>query len=406
MFRNWRRVFAAVAFIAGCALTAHAQERRSAPAAVRLSLDSAYDAVRQAGASTGSATASRLRVEASQDRGSRRGRTRLWAGVTTDQSWGRGRARGVTTALSADTALTLTRRTQVAMSARATSSPLDLFPAFGAADAAPSTPSISSGSELEGTRTLAHSAQVAVTRTLGPRLRAGLTASHTASRSSADRVGSTAFGGRVSRRAGPFAEWYAGYRLTTTNYVRAREHGAQRQHDLDLGLSYARPLPFWDHTTFTVATGSTVLSDGTRRHMRLNTAAGVERRFARRWSGRADYTRPIQFVAGFAEPFLSDAVRLSLTGTLPGRTLVSASAGLARGTLGVAQGAAAFGSHTGSIRVARNIGPEWQVEMTYHDARYRFGSAASLGGTIPGRFARRGLRAGLVWAPAIGRGRR
>jgi hypothetical protein len=371
-------------------------------AAARLSMESAFDSVRSTSEGPHAGAAVRLRADLSHDRASRRGTLRLWAGVTGDQGFGGIVARSLAEAISVDGTVTLTRHTRVEVAERASWSPLDLFPVFGAADAE-SSRTVRSGSELQAARTWTQNGRVSLIRTLGRRSSATLTAGHATSLRAGDGVHTASAGGRVSRRIGSFGEWHGGYGFAATTFAGRPGAGVQRRHDVDVGVDYARPLPFSRHTTFALTTGSTMLVDGDKRYGRFNTTAGVVHRVTGLWSGRVDYTRPVQFVAGFTQPFLSDSVRLSAAGPLPRRLALTATAGYARGTLGARAGAAGFDSYTSVVRVTRRLGATWQWEAEYHDARYRFDRAPSADGSIPGRFVRRGARAGLVWSPVIGR---
>jgi hypothetical protein len=371
--------------------------------AVRLSMESAIDrVVSTTEGPAGSDSAARFRADIAHDRASRRGTLKLWAGVTADQGLSGIAARSLAEAASVDAAVILSRRMRVELSGRASWSPLDLFPAFGSADGE-STRTVRSGSELQGDRTLSHTGRISLTRTLGRRSSASLTAVQGSSVRAEDGVHSTSVSGRISRRIGSFGDWHGGYGFAATRFAGRLESGVQRRHDLDVGVDYTRPLPFSRHTTFTLITGSTLLVDGEKRHGRLNATAGILHRLTGIWSGRLDYLRPIQFVAGFTEPFLSDSVRLSIAGPFARRAAVTAAAGYARGTLGPGAGAAGFTSYNATVRVTRRLGAAWQWEAEFHDARYAFDRAPSAAGEVPKRFVRRGARAGLVWSPVIAR---
>lgn len=342
-----------------------------------------------------------MRAELSHARGTRRSKLRLWSGLTAEQAWGIGEARGVALTMTADSTVILGRRSRLEFAERVSSAPLDLFTALGSTDAA-TAGRIGSHSQLDGARTLTHDASVALTRTLGRRSEASLAARQGLSMTGDDRVASASVGGRVGRRAGAFAGWHVGYAFTADAFQRDAMRGRQQRHDLDVGIDYSRPLR--RDTSFSLATGSTVLSDGQKRRLRMNATAGVGHQLNRHWAARADYSRPIQFVAGFAEPFLSDALRVTLSGRITRDVTTAVTAGAARGTLGVS-GADPFVSHSVSVRVGRRLTRAWELALEYHDARYRLGIALGVMERIPRAFSRRGVRAGVVWAPRVARGR-
>jgi hypothetical protein len=250
---------------------------------------------------------------------------------------------------------------------------------------------------------LTQDARVALTRTLNPRSVAVVSGTYTYSATGPDRVISRGVAARLERHFGAFLGWHAGYGFTQASYSGTASQTDQRRHDLDLGIDYARPLSFWRHTTFAVGTGSTLLVEPTTgRQMRLVVTSRIERQVTRTWAARVEYSRPIQYVAGLAQPLLSDAVRVGLDGRLTRGVLLTAVAGAARGEVG-AVGGQRFRSADAVVRIARRLGPEWDLQVEYQDARYRFAGGTSPGGAIPGAFARRSFRGGLVWSPALRR---
>lgn len=372
------------------------------PTVVQLAVESAYEAIGQRGGMRRGDGVSRFRGELSHRRSSRRASIRLWGGMTADQAWGGALSRNIASAATIDSTVTLTRRNRLELSSRISASPLDLFTAFGAADPGVAERAVGSRTALHEARTVAQHARLAFSRTLDARSEMTVGVAHAGSTVGSDRVDAASINGRFARRVGPFASWHAAYGVTGTTFERGGRAALRQRHDLDFGFDYARPLPFWSHTTATVTTGSTLLVDRGRRHIRLSPAASLERRVTRWWSARVDYSRPVQFVAGFVDPLLSDAVRGTVTGILPARLSATLTAGVARGTLG-RSAAARFTSYSGSARLSRRLGPVWQMEIEYHDARYAFSGGASPGASIPAAFGRRGLRAGVVWAPVLAR---
>jgi uncharacterized protein involved in exopolysaccharide biosynthesis len=81
--------------------------------------------------------------------------------------------------------------------------------------------------------------------------------------------------------------------------------------------------------------------------------------------------------------------------------MVTAIAGMARGAVGYGRrrGRQRFESANGSVRIARRLGPEWDLQRSIRtrgiDSRRRLA-----GGAIPAAFARRSFRGGLAGRPA------
>lgn len=378
----------------------HAQSA-TPPVGLRVSLDSEVERVGApvAGA-PGTDGGSRAGLELFREHPSRRGNVSLWTGVTADQFWGTGTAGTLASAASVDSSLTLTRRMKLEMGERVSLTPLDLFAALGSADPAAVQQRVVAGSELRNVRTLSHTGHAALTRTLGARTQATVSAAESVSWSGADRVISSGANGLISRRVGPYAGWHVGYGVTHVNSSLGAERSIDVRHDVDAGVDYARPLPFWRHSSFGVTTGTTLLSERDGRRLRMNAAVHFDRRVTPHWAVTADYSRPIQYVAGLLQPLLSDAVRVGVDGRLGRRLALSLSTGGSFGSLGLSS-AAHFASYTGAVRLSRQLGPDWRLQLEYHDAWYRFD--ASPGGAIPMSFERRGFRSGVVWDPFAGR---
>ena len=110
------------------------------------------------------------------------------------------------------------------------------------------------------------------------------------------------------------------------------------------------------------------------------------------------YQRPIEYLAGVAQPLVTDSLRVSAAGLLPRRISFTATATAASGTVGVV-GGSHYASYVGTAHFSRHLAPGWRLDVEFHDSWYRFDSSPGAG--IPPAFARRGFRTGLVWAPTV-----
>jgi hypothetical protein len=364
---------------------------------VRLALESAFETAAASGPSV-PVGASRLHADLSKQRVSPRSNVGLWSGLTAEQPWIQTDRGSLAGALSVDGRVALSRRNSVTFSQQVSSGPTDVFASLGSAMPATASRSVLNGSELPGaSRTTAESGLFALTRRLNARSQASLSGTQSASLMGRDGVASAGVLANLLRRRGSYGGWHLGYGFAMSA---SRTNGStrdDRRHDLDAGFDYDRPLSFWRHTTISVTTGSTVLTGVDGQHFRLNAAAALSHQLAQRWAVTANYSRPIEYVAGFARPLISDAVRAGFTGMLPHRISLQASAGGAWGSEGSA-GGARFASYTATLRLTRRLSPEWALEGEYHDASYRFDRDPHALG-IPPAFARRGFRTGIVWAP-------
>jgi hypothetical protein len=367
----------------------------SAP--VRVSVQSVFDTVSAtAGAAPQSEGLSRFAADVSHQRGTRRGVIRLWGAVSGDRSWTEADQQ-FTAAIAADSEVTLTRRMRLAFSDRASAAPVDVFAALGSAPAAESFRPVTNGTELQTSRAIENRAAVSLTRTMSSLTDIAFSGTALISNAAGARVTAAGAGGKVTRHVGRFAAWYVGYGLSQAHTEEGSRGVDQRRHDIDVGVDYSRPLAVWRNTTLRVATGTTVLAQDNERRARLSVAARIGHRFAAQWSGSLDYSRPIEYVVGLVEPLIADAVNITVTGMLPRRIAVSATAGASAGVVGL-NNAARYQSYTASLRCTRRIAPGVDAAFEIYDAAYK-SSGLVAHGSLPEAFGRRGIRAGLTWAP-------
>jgi hypothetical protein len=366
-------------------------------APVRVSVQSVFDTISATGGAAPQAQGlSRFAADLSHQRGTRRGPIRLWGAASADRSWTEADQQ-FTAAIAAESDITLTRRMHLSFSDRASAAPVDVFAALGSAPAAESFRPVTNGTELQATRAIENRAAISLTRTVSALTDIAFSGTGLFSNAAGARVTAAGAGGRMTRHVGRFAAWYVGYGLSEAHTHDGTRGVDQRRHDIDVGVDYSRPLSVWRNTTLRVATGTTVLAQDNERRARLSVAARIGHRFAAQWSGSLDYSRPIEYVVGLVEPLIADAVNITLTGMLPRRIAVSATAGAAAGTVGL-NSAARYQSYTASLRCMRRIVPGVDAAFEIYDAAYK--SSGLLGhGSLPEAFGRRGIRAGLTWAP-------
>jgi hypothetical protein len=255
---------------------------------------------------------------------------------------------------------------------------------------------------LGAARETRNDGEVTLSRTLSRRSTASVSFTHTSSRSAGlAPAGSQLASVRLERRLSPSAMFHAGYGFGSASFATA-DAAAGVRHDVDFGFDFARPLPFSGRTVLETETGSTILSDGRSRRLRLVLRGSLSRDLAPRWSSRIEYSRPMQFVAGFRQPFLSDALGLNLDGQIGRAWFVLISGGFALGSVGFnSAGASQYDSYTTSVRVRREIGRAWHVEAEGFATRFRFMGGEPVGVSLPSRLQRQGVRAGLSWSAAL-----
>jgi hypothetical protein len=216
-------------------------------------------------------------------------------------------------------------------------------------------------------------------------------------------------GGMVgyTRQLSRYSSLRAGYNHSENIRIRDASgvRGKSRIGTLDLGLSYARPLPFSRETTVAVSTGiaGTPRSDGWR-----YTAVGsarVSRSLARSWAASLAGERSIRFVPTFIEPTLMNAVTASLGGRLSRNLSASFSGNYSVGQAGFAATQTKFDAYNATARtryaIFRRVGI--YAEYFYFRASIRGDNAE---GFPLGERARHGVRLGLSFGTELVDGRR
>jgi hypothetical protein len=165
-------------------------------------------------------------------------------------------------------------------------------------------------------------------------------------------------------------------------------------HDLDLGVDVDRELSFSRRTRVAVATGSSLLSSEAGRRFVATGEASLKHEIGRSWNAVGAYARKVDFVDGFADPFIGHTATVGLGGYWGRRFSVTLRGAVGRGAVGVDGG----GTYTSASTEARgNLalrrGWSWYVEHFYYQHTVS-GSLALLDG-IPRGAYRRGLRTGL-----------
>lgn len=313
--------------------------------------------------------------------------------------------RRISYAAGVNLASRLGRRTRLDASHSLTQQPFNIGSLTGGSRHAMATP-------LDGGRTHAglfadretrHDGAVSLSRTLSPRASAVLSYTHTSSRSAGmSPAGSQLVALRFDRRVFASGILHAGYGFGTATFATA-DAAAGRRHDLDLGIGFDGPLPFSSRTIFAAGTGSTIVTDGTRHRLRLVAHGSLSRALSQRWSSRLEYSRPMQFVAGFQQPLLSDTVRLALDGRLAGGWNLTWMSDASRGSVGFDTGGRRFQSFSASARLHRQLARQWQLEAEGFALSFRFSGGQGTAFPLPPEVVRRGIRVGLSWSTSPGR---
>jgi len=295
----------------------------------------------------------------------------------------------------------LGRRTRLDIAESISRQPLNVAAVSGALAVTPGAamPLAGSATGVLSLRETRVDGSFSLARTLGPRSSATLSFTHNDSRSPGQRPASSRLvSARFERRVSAATAVHAGYGVGTATFATETTVPGVR-HDVDFGISYARPLPFSRRTLLDASTGSTLLTDGIRHHLRLVVNGGLFRSVGR-WSARLGYSRPIQYVAGFHQPFLSDAIHVSVDGRPGSAWQLSMASGVARGSVGFGGGSRGYESYSVSVRAQRRIARAWHLEAEAFATSFQFMNG-SAHGVLPSRVERRGVRGGLSWSTAF-----
>jgi opacity protein-like surface antigen len=215
---------------------------------------------------------------------------------------------------------------------------------------------------------------------------------------------SQSLGGRMTRRFTRYVSLRTGYTYRVADPALAQTR-TPRNHELDLGLDYSRPLSISKRTTLSVASGSALTPQGDRLAFNLTGGAALTRQIGRTWEARAGVNRSVQLLEGFTEPVLINGVTATLSGAVRRRVNFSCAVGLSTSSVGLDTGSAnGFASWTGGAGLSFALGRRAALEAQYFYAGYRFdGDLAVAPGLANGRQQRQGVRVGLTWRePLVG----
>jgi hypothetical protein len=178
---------------------------------------------------------------------------------------------------------------------------------------------------------------------------------------------------------------------------------AIRHEDLDLGLDYGRSLAFSRRTSFTVSSGSTILSSEEGRHFRLTGSARLNHQVSAHWTSQIEFERGLQVIATAPRPYFATTVTGRVSGYSTRRLAVRWRPIYSSGA-GVGDERATYRTASSELRAELAIGRHWAVYVEHFFYSYRFSPQAYVPAALGGGHTRNGLRAGLtLWSPLNGR---
>ncbi len=178
-------------------------------------------------------------------------------------------------------------------------------------------------------------------------------------------------------------------------------------HNLDLGVDFNRALSFSRRTTLGFGTGTAATKDRGRTFYRIIGHALLAHEVGRTWIASVAYSRNVEFVPAFSEPFLGDAVSVGLKGMVSRRVEVESAVGTSVGNVGLSQSAGSFGTHLASSKVTIGLSRHFALRGTYSFYRYSFDSGILLPEGVVRERDRNAVQVEfLAWKPLIYRARR
>jgi hypothetical protein len=164
-------------------------------------------------------------------------------------------------------------------------------------------------------------------------------------------------GGRYTYRLNRAASLRLGYHFRRARSGPYYGNRPLDGHDIDAGIDYTKALSISRKTTLGFEFGPSIFrsfpAGGTanpddlqyQTHYTANASAFLNRQIGRSWSARLSYLRGVDYIPGFADPFLSDTVTASIGGFFDQRSRFAASTGYNRGTVGFGTAGGAYDTY-------------------------------------------------------------
>jgi hypothetical protein len=182
------------------------------------------------------------------------------------------------------------------------------------------------------------------------------------------------------------------------------------EHDVEIGIDYARPLSRTRKSTVGFSVGPMLVS-GTFGPPSLRLAAGtqqyrivgdafIDHQMGRTWYTRAAYRRGLGYIQGLAGPVYTSGATAEAGGFLNYRTDLLFLGGYAVGEMATPGSAAPFTTYTGDARLRIALTREWAAYFEGLLYSYSFDPALVVVPGLPRNFRRNSVRAGLtLWLP-------
>jgi hypothetical protein len=199
---------------------------------------------------------------------------------------------------------------------------------------------------------------------------------------------------------------HGGYGYSINNYPTTDGSTAQyRGQNIDVGLDYNKSLSFSRRTTFSFATGTSIVNDGHQSHFNVIGNLQLSREIGRTWLAGVGYARSVSYLETFSAPTLTDTVSAGIGGLINRKTQFSANVGITRGNVGYAANndfRSYFTSAAMRYAFTRYIG----MTASYAFYRYTFATGIVLPTGVSPQTNRQSIQVSVdFWAPLMQRNR-
>lgn len=217
--------------------------------------------------------------------------------------------------------------------------------------------------------------------------------------------------GRLSRNLSRNAVLTTQYRYRSGEFGFALE-GKTRQHAIDVGINYTRPLSPTRRVVMGFSVGAAkadvpqLFQNAVIRHEQyLGTSeAELDYQFGRSWRAGARFRRGLEYVVDIPDPVFANGLRATVGGFASRRVDLSFSAAYSSGESLLSRTALTFDTYTGDIRVRYGLTRQAAAYIEYLYYYYSFRGVRQLLAGIPSGLERNGVHVGVtVWMPAIRR---
>jgi hypothetical protein len=327
-----------------------------------------------------------------------------------------GQVRSITHAASIGIRTSLTRGTSLILNSSAVYSPVHLFRLFPEldADALATLPQGGANYAISRSESFAYRSIVTVDHRLGQR--GTLSASggyestdyrHQPLEDVRTWIGEGDYRHQMTRNLAATSR----YRFRRGNFGYGASTTA-REHAVDLGLNYSRPMSSTRRMEFDVRLGASAMRIPTaidedaipswRNQFQGEVSGSYD--LGRTWQARAVLRRGAEFVSIFPQPVFADSASLHVQGLLTRSLELAVSAAYSTGASALSRDSMVFDTYVGNVRFSYVLTSAVAPFVEYVYYYYDFRGSTQLGPGTPRFLERNGWRAGLsVWFPVVRR---